>query len=194
MNTKNKKAILPDHIQATVAAIKRLHSEHHEQATPSQRFAERLTATVGQTKFLGWLTIMVVGWIGVNLVIIASSSRPFDAPPFAWLATVVSLGALYMTVLILATQRRDDELADQKEQLFLQLAVLADQKSAKIIELLEEMRRDHPGIHDRVDDDAQSMSKPADPQAVIDAMKASQKEATVATGATEEILPSNLDF
>jgi uncharacterized membrane protein len=182
MTSDNQKSILPAHIEATVAAIRRLHFEHHEQATPSQRFAERLTATVGQTKFLGWLTIIVVGWIGVNLVIIASNSRPFDAPPFAWLATAVSLGALYMTVLILFTQRHDDKLADQKEQLFLQLAVLADQKSAKIIELLEEMRRDHPGIHDRVDDDAQSMSKPADPQVVIDAMKASQKEAAVAAG------------
>jgi uncharacterized membrane protein len=191
MNSDNQKAILPAHIEATVAAIKRLHSEHHEQATPSQRFAERLTATVGQTKFLGWLTIIVVGWIGFNLVIIVAGSRPFDAPPFAWLATAVSLGALYMTVLILSTQRRDDELADQKEQLFLQLAVLADQKSAKIIELLEEMRRDHPGIRDRVDDDAQSMSKPADPQAVIDAMKASQKDAGVATGMTMETSASN---
>ena len=193
MITKNQKTNSPAHIEATVAAIERLQAEHHRQATPSQRFAEGLTATVGQTKFLGWLTVIAVGWIGVNLVIIASGYRPFDAPPFASLATAVSLGALYMTVLILSTQRRDDQLADQKEHLFLQLAVLADQKSAKIIELLEEMRRDHPGIHDRVDDDAQSMSKPADPQAVIDAMKASQKEAGGATGTTKDTSASNHD-
>ena len=175
MTRDNQKTILPAHIEATVAAIERLHAEHHEQATPSQRFTEQLTATVGRTKFLGLLTVIVLGWIGINLVISAAGYRLFDAPPFAGLSTAVSLGALYMTVLILSTQRRDDELTNQKEHLFLQLAVLADQKSAKIIELLEEMRRDHPGMHDRLDDDAQSMSKPADPQAVLDAMKASQK-------------------
>lgn len=58
---------------------------------------------------------------------------------FCGMSTAVSLGALYMTVLILSTQRRDDELARQKEHLFLQLTFLVDQKSAKIIELLEEM-------------------------------------------------------
>lgn len=176
MTVDDDKPMLPAHIETTLAAIKRLHAEHHEQATPSQRFTERLTATVGHTKFLGLLTLIVLGWIGVNLGIIAAGYRSLDVPPFAGLSTAVSVGALYMTVLILSTQRRDDELADQKEQLFLQLAVLADQKSAKIIELLEEMRRDHPGIHDRIDDDAHSMSTPADPQAVLDAMKASKKE------------------
>ena len=186
MSVEDDKAILPAHIEATVAAIKRLHAEHHEQATPLQRLTEHLTATVGQTRFLGLLTLIVFGWIGINLFSLALGYRPFDAPPFAGLSTAVSLAALYMTVLILSTQRRDDELASQKEQLVLQLAVLADQKSAKIIELLEEMRRDHPGIHHRIDDDAQSMSKPADPQAVLDAMKASQKETVKAVGVTTD--------
>ncbi len=81
-----------------------------------------------------------------------------------------------MTVMILSTQRREDELAGHREQLTLQLAILGDQKAAKIIELLEELRRDHPSIHDRVDHDANAMSKPADPEAVFDAIKESDKE------------------
>lgn len=102
--------------------------------------------------------------------------HPFDEPPFAWLEGLVSLAALYMTVLILSTQRRDDELASHREQLTLELAILGDQKAAKIIDLLEELRRDHPEIHDRVDHDVAAMSQPADPQAVFEAIKDSQGE------------------
>jgi uncharacterized membrane protein len=68
-----------------------------------------------------------------------------------------------MTVLILSTQRRDDELASYREQLTLELAILGEQKSAKVIELLEELRRDDPTIRNRIDHDAAAMSAPADP-------------------------------
>lgn len=169
-------AILPPHIEATVAAIARLHAEHHKRATPFQRFTEDLTARAGQSITIAWLTVAVVFWIGANLLLIALGRKPFDPPPFAWLEGVISLAALYMTILILSTQRREDELGSHREQLTLELAILGDQKAAKMIELLEELRRDHPAIHDRDDHDARAMSTPADPQAVLDAIKDSHEE------------------
>jgi uncharacterized membrane protein len=83
----------------------------------------------------------------------------------------VSLAALYMTVLILATQRRENELASHHEHLTLDLAILSEQKTAKIISLLEELRQDHPDIHDRIDDEAVAMSEPVDPQSVLQTIK-----------------------
>ncbi len=80
-----------------------------------------------------------------------------------------------MTVLILSTQRRDDELASHREQLTLELAILSEQKAAKIIELLEELRRDDAKLRDRVDLEAVSMSSPADPEAVSEAIKTSHE-------------------
>ena len=50
----------------------------------------------------------------------------------------------------------------------------------KIIELLEEMRRDDPSLHNRVDHEAAAMSLLADPQAVLDAIKDSHEELTPA--------------
>ena len=173
---ESRSAILPAHVETTVAAIARLHAEHHKRATPFQRFTEDLTAKVGEPRFVGWLTLFVGGWIFVNLVTILTGRQTFDAPPFAWLELLASLAALYMTALVLSTQRRDDELVSHREQLTLELAILSDQKSAKIIGLLEEMRRDHPDLSDRVDHDAHVMSTPTDPQAVLDAIKASHEE------------------
>jgi uncharacterized membrane protein len=84
---------------------------------------------------------------------------------------LVSLAALYMTVLILATQRRENELTSHHEHLTLELAILSEQKTAKVIALLEELRQDHPDIHDRVDREAVALSEPADTQSVLDTIK-----------------------
>jgi hypothetical protein len=43
--------------------------------------------------------------------------------------------------------------------------------TAKVIQLLEEARRDNPLIHNRVDRDADDMAQPADPSSVLDAIK-----------------------
>ena len=112
-------------------------------------------------------------WIGANLFVDRVGAAAWDAPPFAWLQGVVGLLALYVTVLILTTQRREDQLAGYREQLTLELAIVGEQKSAKIIALLEEMRRDNPNLRNRVDTEAAAMAVPADPQAVLDAIKES---------------------
>jgi uncharacterized membrane protein len=60
------------------------------------------------------------------------------APGFLWMKGAVSLDALYMIVLILATQRRKNESVARQEHFTLELALLGEQKTAKIISLLEE--------------------------------------------------------
>ena len=54
---------------------------------------------------------------------------------------------------------------------------LSEQKTAKVIQLLEEVRRDSPHIHDRVDQEAEVMARPADPQSVLDSIKETHTDA-----------------
>jgi uncharacterized membrane protein len=75
-----------------------------------------------------------------------------------------------MVILILATQQREYQLAQLREQLTLELAILNEQKTAKVIQLLEESRRDNPLIRNRVDQEAEAMAQPANPQSVLDAI------------------------
>lgn len=169
--------ILPAHIEETVQAIAKLHAEHYERATPVQRLIERVIAFLGRPAFAGVLTAVILSWIGANLAAMWTGFEPVDPPPFAWLQGAVAVAALYMTTLILTTQRRDDELAGYREQLTLELAMLGEQKSAKIIRLLEEMRRDDPLIENREDQEATLMSTPSDPESVLEAIKDSHDEA-----------------
>ena len=182
-DTKIASPALPDHIEETIRSIDRLHAEHRRDATPLQRAVDRVTTLLGRPGFIVVVTAVVNLWVGCNLLAATFGYRAVDPPPFPWLAGVVSLTSLYMVVLILATQRREDLLARHREQLILELALLSEQKTAKVIELLEEFRRDSPLIHDRVDRQANSMAQPADPQQMLDAIKEIRAEAAQISGA-----------
>ena len=57
------------------------------------------------------------------------------------------------------------------------MVILSEQKIAKAVALLEELRRDTPSIQDRVDEQADKMAQPADPQSVIDAIQETRSQA-----------------
>lgn len=173
----NESRSIPAHVEDSVQAVARFHAAHEDDAAPFQRLIERLTRRAGRPLFLVLLTLLVIAWMGLNLGLVAFGLRPLDEPPFFWLQGAVTLTALYMTVLILTTQRREDELAGLRDQLTLELSILSEQKSAKIIGLLEELRRDDPHISNRPDEHADALSRPADPNAVMDALKDTQEGA-----------------
>lgn len=110
-----------------------------------------------------------------NLVVMATGREPWDPPPFLWLAGVASLLALFTTILILATQRHDDQLACHREMLTLEIAILGEQKATKIIQMLGQMRQDSPHLANRSDHEAQAMSDSADPRFILDALKDAHK-------------------
>ena len=167
---------LPSHIEETVRTIARLHAEHHQRATLSERLVDNATALLGRPAFVGVLSIAVVFWVAGNLVLRGTDHIAFDAPPFPWLEDGLTLMALYMGALILTTQRRADQLADLREQMTLELGILTEQKAAKLIELIEELRRDSPEVRNRVDDEAHEMASPTDPHEVLGAIKETNRE------------------
>ncbi len=168
--------ILPAHIESTIEAIARLHAEHHAQASGLQRLSEILTAHAGRPSFMVGVTALLAAWVALNCALIAGGVQPLDAPPFPWMQGAVSLGALYMTIIILTTERNDDRIATHREQLTLELGILSEQKAAKIIALLEELRRDMPVVRDRADAEAAAMSAAADPEMVLGAIKDRHEE------------------
>ena len=67
-----------------------------------------------------------------------------------------------MAGMILTTQRRESELTTRREQLTLELSILTEQKAAKLIQLVAQLRQDHPGIANRIDREANEMSASTD--------------------------------
>ena len=165
--------VLPTHIEESIRSIAELHEKQTAEATRFQRSIARITESLGRPRFFLVISLGVVAWVAANFLFEKGGLKAFDPPPFSYLQVVVSLAALFITMLILSTQQRDDVIAGHRERLTLELAILNEQKSAKIIQLLENLRRDSPAIPDRVDHEAAAMSTPADTHAVLEAIKES---------------------
>jgi uncharacterized membrane protein len=96
--------MLPAHIEKTVQAIAELHMQHHREETPFQHALDRMTNVVGRPRSIGFLTLCVAVWIGLNLLLRLSGRAALDPPPFPWLQDAGTLLSLYITILILITQ------------------------------------------------------------------------------------------
>ena len=177
--------ILPAHIEQTVAAIARLHAAHERDATALQRFVSRMSLALGRPQALWILALLIVAWIMLNLIS-SHFGWSIDPAPFNWMQGALSVASVYITMIILGTQQRDDVIAGHREQLTLELAILGEQKSAKIIELLESQRRDNPLMANRIDDEATAMSVPADPQAVLEAIQDSSADPSMSDETSRE--------
>ena len=162
---------MPQHIAETVQAISQLHAEHHRKSTFAERVIDRVTALIGRPSFLFGLLVASAAWLGLNLLIGGRGGLAPDPPPFAWMALVLTATALFIAVLILTSQRRADRLAYLREQMTLEAALMTEQKTRKIIELLEELRRDSPEIRDRHDAEADQMAAKADPRVVLEVIE-----------------------
>ena len=158
---------VPPHIAETIHAIALLHAEHHRKSTLAERIVDRVTTSVGRPMFLLILMGAMALWMSLNEFILLSGGTAPDAPPYAGLGLSISLFALVIAVIILISQSRADRFANLREQMTLEATLLTEQKTRKIIELLEELRRDSPGVRDREDVEALQMATKADPHEVL---------------------------
>jgi uncharacterized membrane protein len=171
---------LPPHIEQTVEAVEQVHVEHRKAASPVDRVLDGIRAAISRPVFLGLLLCGVFAWMVANVML--PVHRRLDPPPFVYLSLALALAAVCVTVLILATQWRADRLAEHREKLILQLTFVSEQKSAKLIALVEELRRDLPHVRDRIDAEAQQMTETVNVSAVSEALKG------------EDAVPPNLGF
>ncbi|WP_174278578.1 DUF1003 domain-containing protein [Sphingomonas bacterium] len=151
------------HVDETVEQLGRLYQEHDERTTPVQRVANRLTASLSRPSSLVVIFGAMIAWTVGNEVARAFGSAALERFPFPDLEFVATVTALLIALLILTTQRHQDDLAERRARLTLQIAALSEKKIAKIIELLEEQRRDNPMLPTRADAVAASMAVSVDP-------------------------------
>jgi uncharacterized membrane protein len=156
-----------DRVVQNVEAIVALHALAEQQVDTHQRSVEALTAWLGRPQFFYGILVGVSLWMLVNGLAPRWGLQTRDTPPFFWMQGLVGLMGLLTTTVVLITQNRQGKIAERREQLHLQINLLAEQRTAKIIALLEELRRDLPSVQDRIDAEAQALSRAVDPQEVL---------------------------
>ena len=154
-----------------VESVASIRARAEQRLDRHQRMMEVLTAALGRPRTVYVTLSVVVGWVAFNLLTPKLLGwQRIDPPPFFWLQGMVALSALLMTTLVLITANRQTRNAEERSHLDLQVNLLAEHKVAKLIALVEELRRDLPMVRDRIDREADAMQEAVDPNAMIEAL------------------------
>lgn len=162
---------LPEHIGQNIEAIVALHTSAERDVPRHQRVVEAATTFFGRPAFLYSSLLVVALWMLPNVLPQSLGLPHFDPAPFDLLQLTLGIISLPMTIAILIKQERQEKLAEQRAQLSLQLNLLSEQKIAKLIALIEELRCDLPNVENRYDFDVEVMKQAADPKVVMDALE-----------------------
>jgi uncharacterized membrane protein len=183
-------AEVPTHVARNVETVHAMQAEEEQRVTRHQRAIESVTAAIGQPAALYTILAAVALWTALNTAARHLGVCPLDDPPFFWLQGAASLGGLLIATMVLITQNRQARLDARRAHLDLQVNLLAEQKIAKLIALVEELRRDLPSVRNRRDVEAESMAAAADPRVVIQALEAQLAKPDDEAGEVEAATPA----
>jgi uncharacterized membrane protein len=165
-------APLPDPVAQNIETIAALHAQQTRQISTQQRIVEQVAEFFGRPIFLYCMLIGIAIWI-LGGAINRLEILPIELPTFRWLEHGLDTASLLISTGVLIRQTRQESFAEQRTQLMLQLNLVSEQKIAKIIALLEELRADLPNVSDRYDAEAQVMQTAADPIEVLETLQES---------------------
>lgn len=161
----------PGTVSGNIDAVAQIYAREKRGISLPRNVIERASEFVGRPVYLANVVGFVAAWILINVLAKRFGWMPFDPPPFYWLQGIIGLLGLIVGTAVLIRQNRLARMAEQHAHLDLQVNLLTEQKTSKIIQLLEDLRRDLPSVANRHDAEVQEMQKPADPHAVLDAIK-----------------------
>lgn len=164
-----KKYPLSEQVVKNIEAIIGFQAKQERKLPLRQRIIEKIAAFFGKSEFLYLQLFFFASWIVCTHI--APQLLPFGLPPFDVQEMGVDIAALLIATGVLVQQSRQDKLAEQRSHLTLQINLLTEQKIAKLIKLMEELREDLPVIRDRYDLEAQIMQQATDPQIVLNILQ-----------------------
>lgn len=104
-----------------------------------EKIADSISSDVGSIPFLVinglWFTV----WIILNIEAIPGI-EPFDPYPFGLLTMIVSLEAIILSIFVLLSQNRAARVAEIREELDLQVNLIAEKEITKVLEVVADIR------------------------------------------------------
>jgi uncharacterized membrane protein len=89
--------------------------------------------------FFGGLLLVHLGWIAANLPF--APWEPWDPYPFVFLATVASVEAPFLSLLILIHHRRETRINELRDEVDLQVVLQMERETTAILRMVEDLHR-----------------------------------------------------
>ncbi len=116
-----------------VELIARMQAVANRDRTVGERIADGVAATVGSWPFIIIQSVILAIWMVLNIV---AWVRHWDPYPFILLNLALSFQAAYASPIIMMSQNRAARLADRRNQLDLQINMLAEQENTETLRML----------------------------------------------------------
>ncbi|MBC6982685.1 DUF1003 domain-containing protein [Caulobacter sp. 17J80-11] len=151
-----------------------LHERRRREAASESRetrLARAITDFTGSMAFVYVHLAMCGAWIVVNLGWVPGLPR-FD-PTFVILAMVASVEAIFLSTFVLISQNRMMADAERRNELDLQINLLAEHEITRLIALVTDIA-DKLGIEAARDPELRELSRDVAPEAVLDEISSEQ--------------------
>jgi uncharacterized membrane protein len=160
--------------QQNIQAISKLEQEAIEQRSASEKISEAFTRCMGSMTFVVLHVVGLAIWFSWNLG--AFGLEPFDPFPFGILTLIVSTEGVILAIFVLISQNRMSRLANQRAHLNLQISLLAEQETTKILQRLKTIA-DHLDIHETErDEEIERLSQSTHLEVLAEELKRSLPE------------------
>ena len=164
-NATNRIRPLEEERRTVRATIRRpmtaLKAAHRANRTRIERLGDALIGITSANPFLIVHVLWFAVWISWNTGLLGF--RVFDPFPFGLLTLVVSLEAIFLTILVLISQKRESAVAELREELTFQVILRIEAEVTKNLQL-------GAGLYTRLghkyseDDDLREMLQNLDPE------------------------------
>jgi|CXWL01.1.fsa_nt_gi uncharacterized membrane protein len=105
--------------------------------------ADFFTAAFGTVTFLVLNAFIFIGWILWNTP--GFGFPLFDPFPYELLTTIVSLEAIFLSIIVLISQNRQSKITDIRQKVNFEVDVRAEEEVTEILKLLSELHA-HAGL------------------------------------------------
>ena len=127
-------------VEENVQAIKRWERAILLARSKAEQLGDWIVCTAGSGPVLALHVVWFGFWVTLNSGAIGSN-RPFDPFPFPFLTMTVSLEAIFLTLIVLASQNRLSRQNDKRSHLDLQIDLLAEREMTAVLQLLQDIAR-----------------------------------------------------
>lgn len=120
------------------------------------RIADFFTHSFGTVTFLIFNALFFLVWIVINIG--DTAIGVFDPFPFGLLTMIVSLEAIFLTIIVLISQNRAGNIAYLRDEIDFEINVQAEDEITKILNILDEIH-DHLGLKAEDDNELVTMKQ-----------------------------------
>jgi uncharacterized membrane protein len=156
-------------VERNIRRIAQLRKMADESRSLQDRVADVITHFSGSLAFVYLHALFFAVWIGANLWV--GPQRAIDPFPFPLLTLVVSLEAIFLSTFVLVSQNRAQATNDDRDDLDLQVNLLAEYEITHGLRLIRAMA-EKMGVAEAEDPELDELTHAIKPQKILKEMGA----------------------